>query len=261
MAKRKYVFDEFDRTGFQEALDTMMTNRACYNNFVSYLQQLYEKENNSELKKKYEKKLKALDRRGPEKYLTHREIALIVQRDNTNVENWLKKSPPPLPDISVLPVLSKAFGVSTDCLLGLVTLPEFDRGEFDALTELGFDTDLLQRKYNQLCNEQEDFIYVLRALELLFKSSSSFSILSNIGKYLTGNDFQWGLLYAGDSLIKLIHQIIDEYPDDNLDEYIGKKLSEGALSKTKLFTDLAIENIMSELKKYKEELKSMETNM
>ena len=47
MAKRKYVFDEFDRTGFQEALDTMMTNRACYNNFVSYLQQLYEKENNS----------------------------------------------------------------------------------------------------------------------------------------------------------------------------------------------------------------------
>ena len=185
-----------------------------------YMQSLYEKEENPKLKKAYGRKLRALEKRGPEKYLIYSDIALITQRDVSTVERWLKESPPRLPDISILPILSKAFGVSTDCLLGLVSMPEVERGEFQTLEELNMDMDLLQRKYNLLCNEQEDFIYALRALELLLKSPSSFSILSNIGKYLTSSSLQMGYLYAGDSLIKLIHQIIDEYPDDNLDSYI-----------------------------------------
>ena len=179
MSERKYDFNEYDRNEFSRVLYNLKFEEWSVNNFISHLQTLLDRETDKTKKEEYAHRIKSIKKRKPME-IKSRDIGFVANRTKSTVDKWIAYSgsnEPKLPDIEVLPYLSRAFGVSADCLLGLVPFPEIDKGDFPNLNKYGIDIDFFQKVYNLECNEQNDFFYVLKALDLLLaQNSSSFSL-------------------------------------------------------------------------------------
>ncbi len=264
MSERKYDFNEYDREQFSRVLYDLKFKEWSINNFISYLQILSDKETNETKKEEYKNRIKSINKRKPRE-IKSRDIGFAANRTKSTVDKWIAYSGgvPKLPDIEVLPYLSRAFGVSTDCLLGLVPFPEIDKGDFPNLNKYGIDIDFFQKVYNLECDEQNDFFYVLKALDLLLaqNSSSSFSLLINIGKYLTSNEKREGVFLDNMNLYDLtmfIQNMIMDTPPENKMQFIEEALCEEGVTKLRYLSDITIDNIIAELKRYKVELKALD---
>lgn len=266
MSERKYDFNEYDRNEFSRVLYNLKFEEWSVNNFISHLQILLDREPDKTKKEEYAHRIKSIKKRKPME-IKSRDIGFVANRTKSTVDKWIAYSgsnEPKLPDIEVLPYLSRAFGVSTDCLLGLVPFPEIDKGDFPNLNKYGIDIDSFQKVYNLECNEQNDFFYVLKALDLLLaQNSSSFSLLINIGKYLTSDEKQTGVFLDNMNLFDLtmfIQNMIMNVPPENKTQFIDETLREEGITKLRYLTDITIDNIIAELKRYKVELKALEVD-
>lgn len=270
MSKRRYDFNEEDNQ-FAKIIYNIRYNKECINNFIEYVKSQINTAIDSKDIKKYEKILKRIQKRG---HIGNNDIADIIDRNVSTVDRWMSyfTNTPKNPDITVLPKLSKAFGVTVDYLLGLIKPNETNNVEYSdlisisdypTLTALGFDINMFQRKYNMECNEIDDLTYVIQALELLLNHKSSpYSILSNIGKYLTAERNKYGLYIDGmsiDSLKEYIKEMI-ETPSENIDISIDAYFLEKKPVQMKWLEDMTINNISNGLKNYRTELETINSN-
>ena len=270
MSKRRYDFNEEDNQ-FAKIIYNIRYNTECINNFIEYVKAQMDTAIDSKDSKKYEKILKRIEKR---KHIGNNDIADIIGRDVSTVDRWMSiyTSTPKNPDITVLPILSKVFGVTTDYLLGLIKPNEtnsiecsalISKSDYPTLIMLGFDIDMFQRKYNMECNETNDLPYVLKALELLLNHKSSpYSILSNVGKYLTTERNKYGLYIDGmsiDLLKKYIKELIAT-PSEDIDTSIDAYFLEKRPVQMKCLEDMAMNNISTELKNYRTEIETTNYN-
>lgn len=260
MAYNDYDEENYD---FDNMLYGIRTDRYCVKRFVAYMQ---EKANNlpngDEKKHDYEKRIRRI---ADTNKVTNADIAAIFNgMALSTVNGWVGESKKAsIPSAIYLPKLAKAFGVSTDYLLGLV--PEYENAnvsDYPILRQFGIDVDVFQKTYELKCKELGQLNDVLDALELLLSQENSpFSILTAIGQYLNIENDKTCTYYDLKDFLDFKAQLstaLELHPEelptcvDNFINVQRKPITTCTISQGKL------ENIVSNLYKYKEELDNEE---
>ena len=254
--KRKFDFEEQDYC-FDTVLYSIKSNDVYVNNFAAYMQSIADGLPEGEDKETYEKRIRLIKKK---REVANIDIALILgKKSSSSVDRWLAETTGDIkiPNITVLPKLSKAFGVSTDYLLGLVEDYTIDKTEYPTLNKLGVDIDLLKRMYNEYYDAPEGFENVLRGLELLLtQKEEPFSIIENIGNYLTISIMRTGLFFSElgyISIEKLVSEVIENPPIDIYKFLSDYFKNEKSFAEREVAPEL-LKHISSELEKYRVKL-------
>lgn len=255
-------FDE-ENYDFDNMLYGIRTDRYCVKRFVAYMQ---EKANNlpngDDKKYDYEKRIRRIVKNNR---VTNADIAAIFDgMAVTTVNGWIgENGKVSIPSAIYLPKLAKAFGVSTDYLLGLVPEVEtVNETDYPILRQFGIDVKVFQKAYELNCTDLGRLNDVLDTIELLLSQENEpFSILRAIGDYLNTEKDTTCTYYDIMDFIDFkakLSQTLEDNPEELpacIDNFIYKErtpvifltLSEGRL-----------ENVKTKLYKYKEELDNEE---
>lgn len=255
-------FDE-ENYDFDNMLYGIRTDRYCVKRFVAYMQ---EKANNlpngDDKKYDYEKRIRRIVKNNR---VTNADIAAIFDgMAVTTVNGWIgENGKVSIPSAIYLPKLAKAFGVSTDYLLGLV--PQYETvnaSNYPILQQFGIDVKAFQKAYELNCKKLGQLNDVLDTIELLLcQEDNPFSILIAIGQYLNIENDKTCTYYDIKDFLDFkakLSTALELHPEelpacvDNFINVERKPVTTRTISQGKL------ENIITNLYKYKEELDNEE---
>lgn len=269
MAKSKEVYDD-SKNNFASRLRSMISEPKYVMPFKAYLTEVMETCTDVELYQQYEKALKDIESRG---FLTPEHITVVTGRNKSNVSRWISKEGEDLtiPNVQVATRLAKAFGVTTDYLLGIdATSDRTTAAEADVLKKYGIDPEsfLALQAFHDIAyakpideHRAVDYDKAIAGLNLLLQQQGNapMDILSRIGYFLTQRRFDNYFYFDSGDVDDLFSGMFESIPaKENFNEEHVKQCLKDFVENSPQFPYgnfllLSLDVIKDALRQYKEQ--------